>query len=116
MVRAFTALLLGLLAPPMTSETIDVRGFGAVDLGPFECRDIDRSTIVQRVCYEAAHNTLVVAARGVYDLYCGVPPETYAAFMDAASMGLFLNRNIRAASDTRYRCDEPDVAPRPATR
>jgi KTSC domain len=110
MVRAFTALLLGLLASPITSETVDVRGRGGVDLGTFECRDINRSTIVQRVCYEAAHSTLVVAAGGVHDQYCGVPTETYAAFMVAPSMGLFLNRNIRALADNRYRCDGQDFA------
>jgi hypothetical protein len=110
MVRAFTALLLGLLASPITSETIDVTGRGAVDVGTFECRDINRSTIVQRVCYEAAHSTLVVAANGVYDQYCGVPSETYAAFMVAPSMGLFLSRNILTTPDARYRCDGQDVA------
>jgi hypothetical protein len=105
MVRAFTALLFGLFASPVTSERIDIRGQGVVDLRTFECRDINRSTIVQRVCYEAARNSLVVAAHGVYDQFCGVPPETYAAFMVAPSMGLFLNRNIRAAPDGRYRCE-----------
>ena len=116
MVRAFTALLLGLLASPVTSERIDVRGRGVVDLGTFECRDINRSTIVQRVCYEAAHSTLVVAARGVYDQYCGVPPETYAAFMAAPSMGLFLNRNILVTPDERYRCEAQDIARRQSAR
>ena len=116
MVRAFTALLLGLLASPITSETIDVTGRGAVDVGTFECRDINRSTIVQRVCYEAAHSTLVVAANGVYDQYCGVPSETYAAFMVAPSMGLFLGRNIRTAPDGRYRCEAQDIARRQSAR
>jgi hypothetical protein len=116
MVRAFTALLLGLLASPVTSERIDIGGQGVVDLGTFECRDINRSTIVQRVCYEAAHNTLVVASRGVYDQYCGVPPETYAAFMVAPSMGFFLSRNIRTAPDGRYRCEAPDIARRQSAR
>jgi hypothetical protein len=115
MVRAFTALLLGLLASPITSETIDVRGRRGVDLGTFECRDVNRSTIVQRVCYEPAHGTLVVAASGVYDQYCGVPTETYAAFMAAPSMGLFLNRNILPAQDARYRCDGQDLRRRQAT-
>lgn len=105
MVRAATALFLSLVAAPVTSETVDVRGRGAVDLKTFECRDINRSTIVQRVCYDAAQSTLLVAVRGAYHQFCSVPAKTYAAFMDAPSMGFFFNRNIRAtASGERYRC------------
>jgi hypothetical protein len=116
MVRAVTALLLGLLASPVDSETIDVRGRGTVDLRTFECRDINRSTVVQRVCYDVAQSYLVVAVGGVYDQFCGVPAKTYAAFMVAPSMGLFLNRNIRAASEGRYRCKEQDVSSEETTR
>jgi hypothetical protein len=105
MVRAATALFLSLFAAPVTSEMVDVRGRVAIDLEMFECRDINRSTVVQRVCYDAAQSTLVVAVRGGYQQFCGVPVETYTAFMDAPSMGLFFNRNIRAtASGERYRC------------
>ena len=105
MVRAATALFLSLFAAPFAPETVDVRGRGAVDLKTFECRDINRSTIVQRVCYDAMQSTLLVAVRGGYQQYCNLSAETYAAFMDAPSMGLFFNRNIRAtASGDRYRC------------
>jgi len=105
MVRAATALLLSLFSAPISSEKVEVRGGGTVDLLSFECRDINRSTIVQRVCYEAAQRTLLVEARGAYQQFCNVPAETYAAFMVAPSMGLFFNRNVSAgASNERYRC------------
>jgi hypothetical protein len=105
MVRAATALFLSLFTAPVTSETVDVPGRGVVDLRTFECRDINRSTIVQRVCYDAARDYLLVAVRGAYHQYCRVSAETYAAFMGAPSMGLFFNRNVRAmASGERYRC------------
>jgi hypothetical protein len=104
MVRA-AALLLGLFAAPIVSEKIEVRGIGAVDLRTFECRDINRSTVVQRVCYEAAQRTLLVEARGAYQQFCNVPAETYAAFMVAPSMGLFFNRSVSdPGSGGRYRC------------
>ena len=83
MVRAATALFLSLFAAPFTPETVDIRGRGAVDLKTFECRDINRSTIVQRVCYDAAGSTLLVAVRGAYQQFCSVPAQTYAAFMEA---------------------------------
>jgi KTSC domain-containing protein len=104
MVRAATALLLSLFATPISSEKVEVRG-RSVDLLSFECRDINRSTIVQRVCYEAAQRTLLVEARGAYQQFCNVPAETYAAFMVAPSMGLFFNRNVSdPKSVEHYRC------------
>jgi hypothetical protein len=105
MVRAATALLLSLFAAPITSEKVEVRGRAAVDLATFECRDINRSTVVQRVCYAAAQRTLLVEVRGAYQQFCNVPAETYAAFMVAPSMGLFFRRNVgEPASSARYRC------------
>jgi hypothetical protein len=105
MVRAATALLLSLFAVPITSEKVEVRGRGAVDLMTFDCRDINRSTVVQRVCYEAAQRYLLVEVRGAYQQFCNVPEETYAAFMVAPSMGSFFNRNVSGpTSNGRYRC------------
>lgn len=104
MVRT-AALLLSLLTAPVTSEKVDVGGRGAVDLRTFECRDITRSSIVQRVCYDKAQSDLLVAVKSTYHQYCSVPAETHAAFMNAPSMGLFFQRTIRtAASGDRYRC------------
>ena len=96
MVRAAAAILVHLLAAPVVSETIDVAGRGAVDLDSFECRDVTRSSIVQRVCYDHAQRHLIVAVRGAYDQYCDLPAETFGALMTAPSMGQFFNRNIRA--------------------
>ena len=99
MVRAATALFLSLVAAPVTSETVDVRGRGAVDLKTFECRDINRSSLIQRVCYDRARHYLIVGIRGSYDGYCELPQQTFDSFMTAPSMGQFFNRNIRAGLD-----------------
>jgi hypothetical protein len=106
MVRA-AALLLGLLAAPITSERVEVRGRGAVDLLTFECRDVNRSTVVQRVCYETAQRTLLVEVKGAYQQFCNLPAETYAAFMGAPSMGLFFNRNISEPTSSEPKSIEP---------
>jgi len=98
MVRTAAAFFLSLLAAPVTSETVDVRGRGTVDLETFECRDINRSTLIQRVCYDAAQGNLLVAVAGIYDPYCQVRGETFDALLGAPSMGLYLNRTIRAAA------------------
>jgi KTSC domain len=105
MVKAAAALFLSLLSVPVTSETVDVRGRGAVDLQSFECRDINRSSLIQRVCYDVAQAYLLVAVAGIYDGYCGVPVQTFDSFLGAPSMGVYLNRTIRgAASESRHGC------------
>jgi hypothetical protein len=103
MVRAAAAILVHLLATPVVSETVDV-GRSTVDLNSFECRDITRSSILQRVCYDRAQRHLIVAVKGAYDQYCDLPAETFDTLMGARSMGQFFNRNIRGASGNPYAC------------
>ena len=93
-----------LLTAPVVSESIDVGGRGSIDLNGFECRDITRSSIVQRVCYHRAHRHLIVAVKGAYDQYCDLPAETFDAFLGAPSMGQFFKRNIRAAPGAAFAC------------
>ncbi len=80
-----------------------------VDLAAFECRDITRSTVLQRVCYDRTQRDLIVVVRGNYERELpGVPAvkkkknekrETDAVeqLMAARSMGQYFNRNIGAA-------------------
>lgn len=104
MVRAAT-LILSLLAAPVGPETVDLGRHGIVDISTFDCRDINRSTMIQRVCYDATQRSLLVAVRGSYQHYCGVPLETFDALMNAPSMGIFVNRVLRiAGADGRYAC------------
>src|SRR5438128_12250743 len=83
MVQTAAALLMHRLAAPVTSETIEVRNRGAVDLGTFECRDVTRSSILQRIWYDAAQRYLIVAVEAVYDQYCDLPIATFDALMGA---------------------------------
>lgn len=96
MVKAAIALVLQLLTAEVGSETVEVRDRGLVDLATFECRDIRRSSLIQRVCYDAAQGNLIVGIKNVYDLHCDLPRTTFDALMAAPSMGQFFNRNIRA--------------------
>ena len=103
MVRAAAAIFMHLLVTPVVSETIDVGGRNSVDLNGFECRDITRSSILQRVCYDPAQRSLIVAVRGAYD-HCDLPAATFDALMGAPSMGQFFNQNIRGASGAPFAC------------
>jgi KTSC domain-containing protein len=104
-VRAIAILLSHLLTAPIVSETVEIGGDGHFDLGTFECRDINRSTILQRVCFDRTQNNLILAVNGAYDRYCSVPADTVDDLLAAPSMGQFFNRNIRRpASGDRYDC------------
>ena len=104
-VRALAVLLAQLAAAPIVSETVETGERRFVDLGTFECRDITRSTVLQRVCYDRARRDLIVAIDGQYDRYCGVAAETVDSLLGAPSMGQFLNRNIgRETAGGRYGC------------
>jgi hypothetical protein len=50
--RTATAISFLLLTAQVRSETVDVKYRGPVDLKAFDCRDITRSSFVQRVCYD----------------------------------------------------------------
>ena len=105
MIRAATSLIAFLLTAPVGSETVDIRNRGAIDLATFECRDIHRSSLIQRVCYDQAQRTLIVGIKGSYDDYCKLPQQTFESFMTAPSMGQFFNANIRGSGPgARYDC------------
>src|SRR5712671_4994121 len=87
MIRAATTLIVLLLTAEAAPETIDVRDRGAVSLATFECRDINRSSVIQRVCYDRAQARLIVGVNGVYDQYCDLPASTFDGLMGAPSMG-----------------------------
>ncbi|MGY8711364.1 KTSC domain-containing protein [Bradyrhizobium sp. 18BD] len=105
MVRALAILLAQLATAPVVSETIETGEHRRVDLETFECRDITRSTVLQRVCYDPAQQHLLVTVNGAYDRYCGVTADTVEHLLGAPSMGQFFNQNIkRDVTVGRYAC------------
>ena len=88
------------------AEVVDVRSHGSVELNEnFDCRDIKRSSIIQRVCYQEKQRYLIVNIKGTYRQYCDVPISTYVAFMGAFSMGHYFEREIEPGlNGARYEC------------
>ncbi|TQF31840.1 KTSC domain-containing protein [Bradyrhizobium sp. UNPA324] len=105
MVRALAVLLAQLVATPIVSETVETGDRGTINLATFECRDINRSTVLQRVCYDPTRHDLVVATGGFYARYCGIADKTVDQLLGAPSMGQFFNRHIRReTAGRRYDC------------
>lgn len=55
-----------------------------------------RSSLINRVCYDAAKAFLVIELRATYYPYCSVDQATVDAFLQAPSMGHFYNESIRS--------------------
>jgi hypothetical protein len=90
-------MLLHLLIAEVGSETVDVRDRGTVDLRTFECRDINRSSLIQRVCYDKAQRHMTTNIKGIHRQYCELPVTTFEALMDAPSMGQFFSHSINGS-------------------
>ena len=99
------ALLLALVSAPARAETVDVKYRGMVELKPFVCTDITRSSFIQRVCYDKAQSYMLIDLRGTYYHYCELPAAILEAFMAAPSMGQFYNQNIKGSgADGPFDC------------
>jgi hypothetical protein len=90
------AFIIALLfaAPWEEAESVDVRNLGPVNLKPFACQDITRSSLIERVCYDGTNRRMVVRHSAVHDQYCELPKSVVDAFLNAPSMGQYFNANI----------------------
>ena len=79
------------------TEAVDVRDRGPVDLKPFTCQDVTRSSVISRVCYDTESRRMLVQRHAVYHQYCDLPKDTHDAFLNAPSMGRYYRANIEAA-------------------
>jgi hypothetical protein len=77
------------------AETIDMKYYGRLDLAPFACTEISRSSFINRACYDKAKRFMVVQLRTVYYPYCEMPSAAYDDFLSAPSMGRYYNANIK---------------------
>jgi hypothetical protein len=94
------ALTLG-LSGAAHAETVNVKYRGAVDLAPFQCESVSRSSLVSRVCYDRKEQYMVIGLQGTYYHYCEIDAGTVAALRGAASMGRFYNSSIKGNFDCR---------------
>src|SRR4029078_13680956 len=97
MTRLAFMLALIFTAPWQEAEVVDVKDRGAVDLKPFNCQDITRSSLISRVCYDAESRGMLVQRHAVYHSYCDLPKDTLDAFLNAPSMGRYYKAIIEDA-------------------
>jgi len=87
------------------AESVDVKYRGPVDLKPFSCQDITRSSFINRLCYDAPNQYVIVQLKTTYYHYCEMPKATVDDWLAASSMGHFYNARIKGSgTDGPYDC------------
>lgn len=98
---ALSLTLLVCITAGCRSETVSVKYRGPVDLSPFACTAIERSSFIHRVCYDVADVYMIVKLNDTYYHYCDIDKGTVNAFLGAESMGRFFNVSIKGRFDCR---------------
>lgn len=86
-------------------EIVEVEYRDPVDLTPFVCQDITRSSVISRVCYDRPHRYMLVQSSATYHDFCAVPDRMVKELLNAPSMGRFFRVNIRGSGPNGpYEC------------
>ena len=96
MARILLVLALLTIAGSAFAESVDVKYRGLVALDNFHCQVISRSSFIERVCYDDAHDYMLISLEGQYYGYCGVDKATLDGLLTALSMGRFYVAKIRS--------------------
>lgn len=97
----FTLIIFTLFLGVAKAETVFVKYRGIVDLAPFQCEWITRSSLVQRICYDPHEQYMIISLHGKYYHYCEIDSGTVSQLLGAPSMGRFYNTVIKGRFDCR---------------
>lgn len=89
------------ICSPSKGQTVAVKNVGSMNLSTFECRSVDRSSFIGRVCHDMDREVLVVLVNGTYYAYCRVELSDAMEFVSAPSMGQYLNANFKGHKECR---------------
>ena len=102
---AASATLAQTNAPKPDAKTepavVTVKYRGPVNLAPFKCDRVTRSSFVERVCYDAANSYMLIDLTGTWYHYCEIDAGTVSNLMAADFMGRFYNQSIKGRFDCR---------------
>jgi KTSC domain-containing protein len=108
-IRPVLGVIAGVLAilaytnTSVRSEDVDVKYRGTVNLSPFQCTDVTRSSFIRRVCYDRRNEYMLINLNGTFYHYCEIESGTVSSLLEAPSMGRFYNASIKGHFDCRLR-------------
>lgn len=101
MALAAVVVIGNLSAEAIAGESVMVKYRGPVDLTPFSCEWVSRSSVVNRLCYDSKERYVVVNLTGTYYHYCEIPSSVVSAWRQADSMGRYYNAVVKGNYDCR---------------
>lgn len=96
-----SVLFLFLILGQASAETVFVKYRGPVDLAPFKCETVTRSSLVRRVCYDSREQYMIINLQGTYYHYCEIDSRTVGQLLGAESKGRFYIAVIKGRFDCR---------------
>ena len=99
--KKYAMILTLLFSTTVSSETVNVKFRGEVDLEPFECEWVAQSPVVRRLCYDPVENYVIVNLSGIYHHYCEVPPVVITAWRQADSKEDFYIERVNGIFECR---------------
>lgn len=97
-VVAFAALAASASLVP--AQEVNVRNRGRLSLDAFDCSTVE-SSFIRRVCYDEAHQYLLIQLGSSWYDYCDVPYATVQGLLEAESLARYFNANVRGQFDCR---------------
>jgi hypothetical protein len=76
-------------------ETVSLRDGRKIVLDRFQCENIERSSLLKRVCHDPNKNQAVIYVNTSYYIYCRVTDIAIEDMFNSTSMGRFFNQNFR---------------------
>jgi len=87
--------------PRNESETVIVKYRGPVNLAPFQCEKITRSSFINEVCYDKDNEYMLIQLNDTWYHYCDIDDDTVTKLLSASSMGHYYNVSIKGSFDCR---------------
>jgi hypothetical protein len=98
--RLAAALVLVLGTALARAEVVTPKYWPPTDLAPYVCTDTV-SSFVNRVCYDAAKQHMLILLNATWYPYCRIDRDTVQALLSAASKGRYYNASIKGRFDCR---------------
>jgi hypothetical protein len=76
-------IALAMIVSAAHAETADVKYRGPVDLKPFKCDKIERSSFIREVCYDEKNAYMLINLRGTWYHHCEIDPATVSSLLAA---------------------------------
>ena len=96
--RLLLAIAIAASCSAARAETVNVKYRGPIDLAPFTCEDITRSSFIDRVCYDRQNTYMLIKLNGIWYHYCEINADTVSNLLTANRWGAITTHRSKGSS------------------